>query len=176
MITPEMDAGDYVAQVRIQNHEGQSISDIMLHVEEKILLELLNSWEALKTGKATLHQQNKLEVTYAKKRREADGEINWNKPAREVHNFVRAQSKPYPGAYFKFQEKVFRVYSSNISDKSHDIEVGYIIGSRKDIIEISCGNGTVINLPLSSIESEDKSNLSELKVGLNLNSAKDRDD
>jgi hypothetical protein len=49
LITPEMDAGDYVAQVRIQNHEDESISDIMLHVEEKILFELLNSWEALKT-------------------------------------------------------------------------------------------------------------------------------
>lgn len=168
MITPEMDAGDYVAQVRIQNDENESISEIMIRVEEKILSELLTFWEDMKAGKATLYEQNKSEVTFVKRRTDADGEIQWNNSATEVHNFIRAQSKPYPGAYFFVNETEFRVYRSNVSERYHDIEAGYIIDSCNDIIQISCGNGTVINLPLNSIESGDKTDITQLKVGSNL--------
>tara|TARA_B100000686_G_scaffold6280_1_gene6249 strand:- start:1077 stop:2132 length:1056 start_codon:yes stop_codon:yes gene_type:complete len=36
---------------------------------------------------------------YLPKRIPSDGEIDWNRSAKELHNFVRALSKPYPGAY-----------------------------------------------------------------------------
>jgi len=33
-------------------------------------------------------------------RRPEDGRIDWRKPAREIHNLIRAVAPPYPGAFF----------------------------------------------------------------------------
>lgn len=38
-------------------------------------------------------------ATYWHQRNDDDGEIDWTWPAERVHNFVRALTKPYPGAW-----------------------------------------------------------------------------
>lgn len=41
------------------------------------------------------------EASYFAKRTPEDGLIDWTKPAKEICDFVRAQTKPYPGAFAK---------------------------------------------------------------------------
>lgn len=168
-ITPEMDAGDYVAQIRVKNQENASIGQIMGQVESRVLIELLKNWEELKTGRAKLYAQDVSKITLAKKRTDADGRIRWNDSAKQVHNFIRAQSKPYPGAYFYLQDSKFRVYESEIADISHAIAPGVVLELDESMLRVSCGKGTAINLPLRSIESREESEVNKLRVGLNLN-------
>lgn len=44
-------------------------------------------------------QSEDVEPTYFPKRTPEDGEIDWNQPVESVHDFVRAQTRPYPGAF-----------------------------------------------------------------------------
>ena len=53
---------------------------------------------ALEAGTAEILPQARSRVTKAPKLRKEDGLIDWTKPARDVHNLVRAM-QPWPAAY-----------------------------------------------------------------------------
>lgn len=51
------------------------------------------------------------EPTYFPKRSEADGEINWSEMDYfEIYNFVRAQTRPYPGAFGLVEDRWVRIW------------------------------------------------------------------
>ena len=57
---------------------------------------------ALERGGLIFTPQTEDGATYAKKIDKAEAHIDWHKPAREVHNLIRALS-PFPGAWFVFE-------------------------------------------------------------------------
>jgi methionyl-tRNA formyltransferase len=46
-------------------------------------------------------KQEKSRIEIYPQRKPSDGEIDFQKPAIDIYNFIRAQSDPYPGAFFK---------------------------------------------------------------------------
>jgi methionyl-tRNA formyltransferase len=53
----------------------------------------------LQTGGYTFMPQDDALATYAKKLEKSEGEIDWNRPAQNIHNQIRAMY-PWPGAFF----------------------------------------------------------------------------
>jgi len=71
-----------------------------------------------------LKQTNK-NIKYYKQRSEKDGLINWNmKNAHQVYNFVRAVTKPYPGAFYYYKKKFRKILRCNISQKNPNFRPG----------------------------------------------------
>lgn len=69
-----------------------------------------------------------------------DGEIDWSWTAEQVHNFVRAQTKPYPGAFSKIDGKFVRIW--DVKPFRGSYPVGKI--TRDDpYIMVGCGEGSV---------------------------------
>ncbi len=64
-------------------------------------------------------------------RSKKDGNINWTKKdALGVYNFVRALTKPYPGAfYFEKEEKIKTIFNCKISKKNPKIDPGQVFYS-----------------------------------------------
>lgn len=64
-------------------------------------------------------------------RSKKDGNINWTKKdALGVYNFVRALTKPYPGAfYFEIEEKIKTIFNCKISKKNPKIDPGQVFYS-----------------------------------------------
>jgi methionyl-tRNA formyltransferase len=69
-------------------------------------------------------------------------QIDWEKPAIEIHNLVRGLS-PYPGAFFSFKDKIIKVFKTKLVLRSNlvpkQIEQSkktLIIGCGKDALEI----------------------------------------
>lgn len=60
---------------------------------------LVDALDKLRQGSLPLVPQDDGRASYAKKIDKAEGLIDWTKPAREVHNQVRAMT-PHPGAFF----------------------------------------------------------------------------
>lgn len=82
-IFPEDDAGTVLTKT--------------LEIFPKLLLRVLDE---LKAGTAKPVPQNRNEGCYYTRRRPEDGQIDWNATtAEQVHNLVRALTKPYPGAF-----------------------------------------------------------------------------
>lgn len=49
-------------------------------------------------------------ASYLPQRIAQDGEIDWHRNGRDIYNFVRALTKPYPGAYSKIKGEIFYIW------------------------------------------------------------------
>ncbi|MFN0262311.1 methionyl-tRNA formyltransferase [Tepidamorphus sp. 3E244] len=95
---------------------------------------------ALSRGTLDFHPQDG-ETTYAKKIEKAEARIDWNRPAREVHNHIRGLS-PFPGAWFEAElsgkaERI-KALRSELDDGSG--EPGTVLDAN---LTIACADGAV---------------------------------
>lgn len=68
-------------------------------------------WDALLQGNAHLGDQQPLETkTEYPKRTPECGRIDWTWPAKQITDWVRAQTRPYPGAFCRFEGNDHRVW------------------------------------------------------------------
>jgi len=77
-----------------------------------------------------LQQENAL-ATPAPKITKELCEINWKKNAVDIHNLVRGLS-PFPSAFFKYHQKIFKVYKTKIVERN--LNAGEIFASRDELI------------------------------------------
>ncbi len=67
--------------------------------------------ENLKNGKIVNHYgiRQREEIGYLPKRTKDDGMIDWNRRCRDIYNFVRALTCPYPCAFTKLGEYTIKI-------------------------------------------------------------------
>jgi len=94
-----VDDGDIIAQFKFNIGKDDYIEHVYrkaIKASKRILLSSLKNIDCLK-----LKPQNKNLIQIFSQREPKDGEIDLSKNAKELYNFIRAQTKPYPGAYLK---------------------------------------------------------------------------
>ena len=94
-----MDAGDIVDQGFIPIGKQETIADILAKAEVVMVELIKRNLIPLLEGRAVRRAQNQAEATYCAMRRPEDGQIDWTWEAKRAYNFIRAQTRPYPGAY-----------------------------------------------------------------------------
>ena len=98
MISPGVDDGDIIAVDQFDINEFDDINTLYFKyslIYKKLLLE--NIRNILNGDIENIPQVG--EPSYYKKRTEEDGFFNWeDKDIYQIYNFVRGQTKPYPGA------------------------------------------------------------------------------
>ncbi len=111
------------------DHAGR-IHDELAELGGACIVEALSR---LKTGAYELKEQDDSLASYAKKLSKQEGEIDWNRPAEQIHNQIRAMY-PWPGAYFQWVNESGRKIRLNVvpgevgADDSGAIAPGTIIG------------------------------------------------
>ena len=60
---------------------------------------LRENWQSGRLLARAGQEQADAEASYLPQRRPEDGEIDWNRSAEEISDFVRALTRPYPGAF-----------------------------------------------------------------------------
>ena len=99
ILEPEADSGDIVAQRTIaitDEDDCRTIYEKVGRTEVEMLEEIL---PMIERGVLPRRKQDDSQATVMPKRRPEDGLINWNRTAREIYNWVRALTDPYPGAF-----------------------------------------------------------------------------
>jgi len=95
------------------------------------------------------------------KRLPADGIIDWETRARYLYDWVRAQTRPYPGAFtFLGQDKVI-VWGARPVELTEDAPAGTIVDVSADGPVVACGEGGLL---LEEIQTD----AGELVVGARL--------
>jgi len=92
------DGGDIIAQKSFiidTNDTIKEVYDMATKISLSILLDTLPI-----IGTLNFKQQDKKKLEVYNKRNPDDGKIDFQKPSQEIYNFIRAQSTPYPGAFF----------------------------------------------------------------------------
>ena len=74
-----------------------------------------------------------------------DGLIDWNRDSRFIDRFVRAQTRPYPGAYTYLNGERITIWSARSIEEevSLDLPAGSIIGFRGHPAVV-CGQGLLL--------------------------------
>jgi len=145
-ISEGLDDGEILMQVQVENRPQDTISSILKKIEHRLLLSLADHWRSLITGNPLLNAQNESESTFCGQRIEADGVIDWSKDAGTVHNFIRAQSSPYPGAFTYFRDKKVIILSSDLGTSPFYGTPGQILKLNADSVLVSCGSNSAIEL------------------------------
>lgn len=108
IMTRRPDAGPIIAQRKFPIGERDTAYDVLLQVK-KHGLELLEEYlPAFIAGTVTATPQGK--GSYFGRRCPEDGLIDWNRPASEIYNLVRALTRPYPGAFTYYKGRKLMVW------------------------------------------------------------------
>jgi methionyl-tRNA formyltransferase len=94
-----VDDGDIITQKEITIEFEDTIKEVydkVIIVSKEILLKALNSIDTI----VPIAQDKNLIKVFPQRSPE-DGEIDFSKSSLEIYNFIRAQSSPYPGAFFR---------------------------------------------------------------------------
>ncbi|MDP4193392.1 MAG: methionyl-tRNA formyltransferase [Bacteroidota bacterium] len=92
---------------------------------------VLRTVQLIEKGDVPVQKQTDSSATPAPKITKETARINWNRSALEIHNLIRGLS-PYPAAYFTHNNKIIKVYKSQLSDKK--LKPGEIFQTKTDAI------------------------------------------
>ncbi|MBV8314840.1 MAG: methionyl-tRNA formyltransferase [Planctomycetaceae bacterium] len=147
-MTPKIDAGGIIAVARTPIGPDETAGELegrLAALGAPLVAEAIAS---LIAGSAQVLPQEKAKVTKAPKLRKEDGLIDWSKPARAVHDHVRAM-QPWPTAFTFWyrREESSRVPLRLIVSKTAVVDgrgaTGEVITSEADRLIVAAGQGAV---------------------------------
>jgi methionyl-tRNA formyltransferase len=112
-----VDSGPIAGQVRVPIRGDDTIATLHARVEEAGLALLSRELPRLCRGEATLVAQDEAQRRRFPQRGPEDGVIDWNWPARRIYNFVRAQTRPYPGAFTYADGRQVFIWRAALTDR-----------------------------------------------------------
>ena len=99
--------------------------------------------KTIENNKITLTPQNHFKATYFGKRVPEDGHIDWNWQKERIYNWIRAQAKPYPGAFTFLNDKKITIDAISFTDDGFHCEVANGTVLTIDPLKIKTQNGVI---------------------------------
>jgi methionyl-tRNA formyltransferase len=114
------DAGDIVAQTAVSILPDETAREVFDKVTGAAAATLDRVLPQLVAGDAPCIPQDLAQGSYFGGRKPEDGRIDWSRPAREIHDLVRAVAPPFPGAFTTVAGEELRVLRTRVMDESVD--------------------------------------------------------
>ena len=143
-MTEKPDAGDLVDQERVPILLEDDALTVSRRVADAAVLILARSLPQLKAGVAPRVPLDLSRGSYFGGRKPEDGLVDWSQPAKEVHDLVRAVSKPWPGAFTDVFGKKVTIWKSRLSPHGgHDVFPGKVELTEGSVIVFAGDDHTV---------------------------------
>lgn len=157
----EMDAGPMLAHNSLKigpNDTSSETENALANMGAELLLDTL---AAIEQNLATETHQNHDAVSFAPQLHHSDGLIDWTKPARDIHNKVRALHD-WPNAYTFLEGTRYIILRSQIlsatqADISSTFEPGTIVEAQGESLIVATGKNTALSV--TEIQREGKRKL-----------------
>lgn len=146
-VADSVDSGPIIGQRRIAISPEDTIRDVEEQLVDAYLWLLRENLPALEDGTAEAIPQDETQASYGCPRTPEDGRIDWARSAVEIHNFIRALTRPYPGAFAYLRgQKVF-IWDADLVETG-DRYVGRIPGrvvqiDREVGVQVLTGGGII---------------------------------
>jgi methionyl-tRNA formyltransferase len=139
------DAGDIVAQRGVPITDDDTALTLYRKLVPMAATLVREFHPLIIEGIAPRRRQVLAEGSYFGRRRPEDGRIDWNWPARQIFNLVRAVTHPYPGAFCGAEGRKLLIWRSRIKSETGICGLpGEIIGeSDEGSIDVAAGAGSL---------------------------------
>jgi methionyl-tRNA formyltransferase len=140
-----LDTGPILSQratVIAAEDDAQTLHDKLATVGAKLLIPTLLDFAA---GKIQPEPQDHTKATHVAKIRKENGQLDWNQPARVLHNLIRAFT-PWPGA-FTFQAtetkpRLLKIWKAEVDEQAIG-QPGTILSADNQGVIVACGKGAL---------------------------------
>lgn len=138
-----LDTGDILLMKEVEISSEETTGELEQKLAKAGAELLIETLEKLERGEITPKQQDDSQATIARSLKREQGEIDWNEPAKEIVNLIRAFS-PRPGAFTKLGKTLLKVYKARITDTiAEGNRPGEVVDIKKDEIIVATGEGVV---------------------------------
>ncbi len=148
-MTPRIDAGGVIAVARLAIDPDETAGELEGRLARLGAPLVKQALADLFGGRAVISPQDPSRATRAPKLRKDDSAIRWNRPARVVHNHIRAM-QPWPGASTMLLRVdtpgiITRliVLRSAVREGASDARPGSVIEADGDRIVVACNPGAL---------------------------------
>jgi methionyl-tRNA formyltransferase len=119
-----VDTGDLIAQQEFPVGRDDTIKTVYEKATRASLAVLRDYMPLLRRGNAPRTPQDHGAATQFPQRKPEDGLIDWGRSAEEIRNFIRAQTKPYPGAFTYIEGKKVVIWDADVTQEAPDLVGG----------------------------------------------------
>jgi methionyl-tRNA formyltransferase len=137
-----LDTGDMLGKAETPIGENETALDLSPRLAEMgadLLVETLAALDAIAPEK-----QDNAAATLAPILKKEDGIVDWNRPAREIHNRIRGL-QPWPGAYSTFRGQTLHLWSSLVADRRGTQQPGSLVVDHRRLYAVA-GDGLFLEL------------------------------
>lgn len=149
-----VDSGPIYIQDTVKILDHDYINDVLDKLENKSLQIISDNFLDILKDKATVTPQKEEGKTYAAPRLPEDGQIDWKWPQKRIYNFIRAQGKPYPGAYAMLGDKKMYVWRAYPENDIYFATPGQVIAFKNGMALVACGDNKALWLQDVEVEGE----------------------
>ncbi|MEX0821192.1 MAG: methionyl-tRNA formyltransferase [Rhodothermales bacterium] len=141
-----VDTGHIILQKSMPIGPDETAGDVHDRMMELGAEAVVETVRLIERGAVKTHPQDDAAATPAPKIHREDCRIDWDRPARAVHDQIRGLS-PYPGAWTRHGDTLLKVYRSRMPDEGSGPE--RFDGSPGEVVEaegrlvVACGTGAV---------------------------------
>jgi len=145
-MTEQADRGPILDQEAVPIGPDDTAIEVQRRVTDAAVAVLARRLDELEAGTARAVPQDEAAASRFGRRRPDDGRIDWTRPAKEVHDLVRAVTHPFPGAFTDvFGEKTF-VWRSRLPGlAAHDTFPGQVRAEEERLF-VACGDDRYVEL------------------------------
>lgn len=163
-----MDSGPVFLESEVSIPEDEDAISLSQRLSRLGAEKLLLTLDLLEQGKITPVPQKNEEATYAPMLTKEEGEIDWSKDPKTIHNMVRGLV-PWPCAYTYLGSKSLRILRSKHSLRNHDLPYG-IMRKEGAAITVACKGGFIIP-EIVHLEGKKAMDVRAFSIGLHTNEA-----
>jgi methionyl-tRNA formyltransferase len=165
VLGPGIDDGPVLASIAFEVNDRDDISTLFKKTSSAAVEMII---EVLHRGDFSGRPQAGRDARYLPQRRPQDGGIDWHLSTQEIDRFVRALTRPYPGAFTSLSGSKVTVWRARPYGPAEGRRPGEVVHSFLDgAFEVHTGDGTLLV--------EDASGSSNLSEGVVLGSVDARD-
>lgn len=124
-----VDTGDIIGQGVIELNENTTATELYRKVDNMHIELISKYWNDIVNDKVVLKEQDEAKATEWQGRKPEDGELFKSMTMDEADKMIRAVTHPYPGAFYKDEDKIVRIWSAKIDKNKGEIKLsdGYLI-------------------------------------------------
>lgn len=146
------DTGDIIDQQTVLTAPDDTCATVYVKVGEAGADMLRRHLGALLDGTAPQRPQGPADGPPLPKRTPGMGITDWNRPARAVHDWIRALTWPYPGAFTLLAERKVMLWASAVGGACAGGMAGEVLGWDADGLRVRTADGV---LALTSVSDAD---------------------